>query len=301
MKPRTCLIWIGLVGLSLAGAQPGFAARVVVIVGRTLSPYQEALSGVRANSTFQVQEINLEGDLKKGTQVLGSLTDGTCDLLMPCGTEALLLLKDRWPDLPVVYTMVLEAPAFSGPRTSGVLMQVPIQEQIARLPKMFPGVRKIGVLYNPVYTKKAVTQARELVAGYGLSLFPIAIEKPEEIPAALVNLTRAEVEVLWSVIDPTTTQPAAMAQIIPYTLAHKLPFIALASYQVKAGALACFGVDYRDIGMQTAEVAKRMLSTSRGGGRVEPPRKVVLYVNPQTQKALGLDALSRLPEVQLVQ
>ncbi len=300
MKRRAWVIWVGLVVASLTGAQPGAAARVVVIVSRTLTPYQEAVSGVRTNSAFQVQELNLDGDLKKGAELLGALPAGSYDLLMPCGTEALLLLKDRWPDLPVVYTMVLEAPAFAGPRTSGVLMQVSIQEQIARLPKMFPGAKKVGVLYNPLYTKKAVTQARDLVTGYGLTLFPIAIEKPEEIPAALANLTGAEVQVLWSVIDPTTTQPAAMAQIIPYALNHKLPFIALASYQVKAGALACFGVDYRDIGMQTAEMAKRMLSTSKGGGRVESPRKVVLYVNPQTQKALGLDTLSSLPEVQFV-
>ncbi len=43
MKRWIWLVWIGMVVLSFAGARSGFAARVVVIVGRTLSPYQEAV------------------------------------------------------------------------------------------------------------------------------------------------------------------------------------------------------------------------------------------------------------------
>jgi putative tryptophan/tyrosine transport system substrate-binding protein len=288
------------VGLGLTSALPAAGAKVTAIVSRALGPYQEAMAGFGQSGAFQVLEINLEGDAQKGQRVLGELSPATCDLLVPCGTEALVLLKDRWPNVPVVYTMVLEPPAFAGGRSSGVLMQIPLNEQIARLPKLFPGAKKIGVIYNPFYTKKTITQARDLVSGYGLTLIAIAIEKPEEVGMALTNLKGAEVDVVWSVIDPTMSQPAVMAEVIQYTLAHKLPFVAMASYQVKAGALACFGVDYRDIGLQTAELAKWTLSASDRGGRVETPRKVIVYVNGQTQRTLGLDALSRLPEVQLV-
>jgi len=273
------------------------ASKVMAVISRSLVPYQEALKGYEQSGTFEIEKVNLEGDVAKGRLIKG---DGK-DVLLILGTEALTAIKDNWPDVPVVYTMVLEPYDAPGRRVSGVLMQVPLNEQIARIAKMFPDAKKIGVIYNPVYSKKAVNQAREMVGEFGMSLIPVAVEKPEEISAALANLRRAEVNVLWSVIDPTVAQPVAMSQMIKFSLDEKLPFIALANYHVKAGALATFGVDYNDIGAQTAALTRKMIETPGWHGRIETPRKIVIYVNTETRKHLGLDRLSQYPEVRPIE
>lgn len=291
----------GLLTAALLPSNSAAASKVTVVLSRTLAPYQLALQGFQSQGDFAVQTLNLEGDTAKARSLPETVSMNGSDLVLAMGTEALTSVRENWPGCPVVYSMVLEEYDSPNRRVGGVLLQIPLEDQLARLAMIVPGAKKVGVIYNPAFSKKSIAQARELVGNYGLTLIPAAVEKPEEIPAALANLAGAEVNVLWTVLDPTVARPETAAQMIRFTLDHRLPFIALAAYHVKAGALATFSVDYTDIGAQTAALARRMAEKSDWHGRVERPRKIVIYYNPQTQKQLGLDGLPKLPEARLVE
>lgn len=273
------------------------AEKIIAVISRSLGPYQEALKGYEQESKLTVQEVNLDGDVSKGSQVTEMLSAEKADGVLAVGTEALAVLKMIPVSTPAFYTMVLEPLELPGRKTSGVLMQISVNDQMLNISKLLPAVKKVGVIYNPNSSKKSVNQAREVAGNYGLTLSPIAVENASEVSGALTNLTRDKVDAIWSVVDSTVAQPAVIGQIIQHAGSQKIPFIGLSVFHVKAGALAAFSVDFADIGTQTASLTKKVLAG--GANKVETPRRIVIYVNAEVQKQLGLD-LSKAPNVQMV-
>jgi putative ABC transport system substrate-binding protein len=280
-------------GLSFpAGAEKN----VLVLLSRTLAPYQEALKGFEQDGRFPTRVVNLEGDPAKVGLVQDALDSGKAEALLVVGTDAVHAIKNSAPGLPLVFTMVLEPVDLPGKKIGGVVMQVQSADQFSRIAKMLPAVKRIGVLYNPGSSKKAIGQAREDVGRFGMTLIPIAVENPSEVPSALGNLTKDKVDAIWSVVDNIVAQPAVIGQTIAHAQAQKLPFIGLSAFHVKAGALLAFSADFHDIGKQTAELTAKVISGA-GVGKVEFPRKIMVYANEGVQKQLGLN-LSSAEDVQ---
>jgi putative ABC transport system substrate-binding protein len=285
-----------LLGLVLGTAAS--AGKVVVVLSRTLGPYEEALKSFQQDGRFTVKVVNLEGDMAKAGEIQDAVAAEKPEAVLAFGTEAVNGIKLNPPSVPLVYSMILEPAEIPGKKIAGVVMQIPTAEQFERLSKMIPGAKRIGVLYNPKFSKKIITQARDVVGQHGLALMPIAVENPGEIQGALSNLTKDKVDVLWSVVDNMVAQPAVIGQIIEHARAQKLPFIGLSVYHVKAGALAAFTVDYSDIGRQTADLTAKV-TAGESLNRTESPRRVIVFVNDAVQKSLSLD-LSNFSDVQLV-
>jgi putative ABC transport system substrate-binding protein len=271
---------------------------VLVVLSRTLAPYQEALKGFEQDGRFSTTVINLEGDATKVGLVQNALGNNKPEAMLVLGTDALNAIKNTACTVPVAYSMVLEPMELPGKKASGVIMQIPIADQFNRISKLLPNVKKIGVLYNPNFSKKTINQAREIVGQFGITLIPIAIENPTEISGALTNLTKDKVDAIWSVVDNIVAQPAVVGKTIEHAQNQKLPFIGLSVFHVKAGALAAFSVDYADIGKQSSDLISKMLAGS-SIGKVESPRKVIVFVNDNAQKQMGLD-LSGISDVQVM-
>ncbi len=277
----------------------GWAKKVAVVLSKSTRPYQEALLGLQATDSFQLVEYNLQGSPAQGREIMHYLRsqNEVFNLVVVIGSGAVKAAQIHSPGIPLLFTMVLKQPTFSG-KVSGVIMQVKPDDQFLRIKKMLPSAVKIGVIYNPAHTKKIVKQAGRSAKKNGLTLVPVIVEKPEEVSAALKELSRKKIDVLWSVLDRTVIHPVVIKKIIKYTLEEKMPYIALTEYQVKAGALAAFSVDCRDIGLQTAKIAEKMLvSSDKPAGRVESPRKIITYINPATRKHLGIKGLSRIDNI----
>jgi putative tryptophan/tyrosine transport system substrate-binding protein len=294
-KALTLLVF----GMALLSTAPAWCEKIVVVFGRTLPPYQEALQGFQHNSSYDVVTFNLEGNSANAPQVIRDVNAASPDGVLVFGAEALNAVKNQVPNLPLIYTMVVEQPESFQSKMGGVVMQIPVSQQLDTLHRLLPLSKKVGVLYNPVFTAKAINEARAQVDKMQLTLVPIAVEKQSEIHQALEKMKEGGVDVLWSVLDKTAAQPAAVEEIIKYSLENKLPFIGLTNFHVKAGALAALSVDFSDLGAQTAVLARQILQGS-ANGRVEMPRKIIIYLNTDTQKRIGLKDLSLLPEVQVV-
>lgn len=280
---------------------PGLAcaAKVALVVSRTADPYLAAARGLQQNTKYEIEAFNMEGDGDKGRQLMGGFSPDAYSGVVAIGTEAGLAAKQLNTGLPLVYTMVMEPLDFPGHKAAGVIIKISMDEQFSRLHKMFPAKKRLGVIYTQ-NTAEDIEQARAAVSKFSLSLYPIAVQKAEEVPAALTKLTRDTVDILWMVPDKILTSPATVTQIIAHSQKENCPFIGLSMFHVKMGALAGFSVDFSDVGAQTAALVKKQIEGG-SGIRVENPRKIIVYVNPKVQKQMGLDDLTSFPEVTFVQ
>jgi putative ABC transport system substrate-binding protein len=275
------------------------AAKVNVVLSRSAGSYTASMDGFRQAAGFEFEQVNMEGDSSRGREIMAGFAPAGTHLVVAVGTEAMLAAKALNPSIPLLYTMVLEPAAISGHQISSIVLKIDPSEQFARLHKMLPGCKRIGVIYNPSNSSQDVNQARAAAVKFGMALNPIAIEKVEDLDNALSKLTKDSVDLLWMVVDPNLVNPTAIEKMVRHSLDQGIPLVGLSSFHVKAGAWAAFSVDFSDIGAQTADLAQEML---KGGmkNRVTGPRKIIFYVNAKTQKAIGLTVVDS-PEMQYVQ
>jgi putative ABC transport system substrate-binding protein len=282
----------------ITGARMVHAEKVVVVLSRSLLPYEQAWRGFEQTAAMEFTKLNMHGNVETGRSIMQSIAPGTKAVVV-IGSEATMMAKKYITAFPVVYTMVLEDAHFTIPISGGLLMQVKLEDQLGNISRLFPGTEKIGVIYNMHYSHEVINQARQIVKQLGLHLVPIAVGGQNDILMALEKITRDKVDVLWSVVDPTVAKPEAMQMLIKHTLKEKIPFVALSRYHVKAGALAAVSVDYHDMGAQTAALTKRILATGTSQP-VQYPRKFILFINSKTQQRLGINRLPDLPGVHII-
>jgi putative ABC transport system substrate-binding protein len=281
--------------------RPGHAMKVAVILSRSLTAYTTAVEGFEVSSaSLEYRVLNMEGDMEKGRRIMQSLKPGKTSLVVAVGTEAAIAAKLLNSTIPLLYTMVFNPPDFLHRQAAGIIIKPGIDAQLKRIRKLLPTKNRIGVIYDPRYSSGSIKKARLSADRHALILLPIAIEKQEDIPQVLLKLTRDRVDILWMVIDKTLAHPSVFYLLLAHSSKEGLPLFGLSSFQVKAGALAAFCVDFPDIGNQTSQLAEKILE-GKNKDVLEFPRKLIIYVNPKTQKQLGIDDLGVFPEVQFIQ
>lgn len=78
--------------------------------------------------------------------------------------------------------------------------------------------------------------------------------------------------------------------VIKESLRRKVPVVGYNSWFAKNGALLSFVIDYRDVGMQTGKLAKKMLLEEGPlpDIGIVPPEKIKTSVDLKTAKKLGV-------------
>ena len=70
---------------------------------------------------------------------------------------------------------------------------------------------------------------------------------------------------------------------------RRVPLIGLSAAHVRAGALASLSCDYDDVGVQTAELALRILAGEKPAAiPITTPRRVTLAINTRTAEHVGV-------------
>jgi putative ABC transport system substrate-binding protein len=242
--------------------------------------------------------LTLEAKTAKAQML--KISENNPRLVVALGTEATQAVEGLGPDIPLVYSMVLEPVTFAKRPATGVVLKVGIKEQFERIHKLFPQRKRLGVIYNPAVSAGEISQARNLMSAYDLSIYALPVDNAGGVGDALQRLTRDQVDLIWMVIDESLAQAGTLEALVKHSLKEEIPLLGFSVYQVKAGALAAFCPDYADIGSQTAQLAQRLLE--KGNAQpFETPRKVVIYVNQFMLKQLHLEVLPASPEIRYIE
>ncbi len=172
---------------------------------------------------------------------------------------------------------------------TAVLLDFPIETQLQWLKRIIPNAGSVGILFNPKENKLKLDTAAKRAKGAGLTLVPRSVETPRALPDALDEVTRTA-DVLWGIPDSVVMTPQTAEPILLNTLKSKVPFVGLSTSWVKAGALYALDRDYLDIGLQTGELAGKLLNGVTATS-LPPifPRKVTYVLNMKTAGAINLE------------
>jgi putative tryptophan/tyrosine transport system substrate-binding protein len=282
--------------LSVPGTTRGDETRaLVVITSRDDGPYEGVLAGLRASLSasqgphVRVRSMQSEGEAASDALLAARSVDRP---LIAIGSNAARAALAAPGSAPVIACMVGDGDLRDAPNTTGVMLEFPLEIQLAWIRRFVPESRSIGVLYNPEENEARIAEARKAAERLGLRLVAREIHRPQDLPAALDSLAR-EADFLLAVTDQMVFSRQTTQAILLFSFRNRMPLSGLSASWVKAGALYALERDYADLGAQCAEMALEVLNGKKAKSiRPATPRKVVYAINVRTAEQLRI----RLPD-----
>lgn len=286
-------VWLAA-SFEAGGQTSGEVPPVAVVSSGRIPAYREALEGFRAEwggrpgevAWFEIEEGSPAGLLRR-------LRLAKPRVVVAMGTRALDLAAEL--EFPLVSTMVLsgEVDAAVPPKAvARILLDVPPPVALARIRLLFPGRRRVGVIWNPTQAGLGRAELQGYAAEAGLWLHFLDCVSPRALVEAIPEFHR-KVDLVWCLPDRRLYPPPSVSALILAAIRDRLPLVGFSESFVRAGALVGFYPDYHQIGAQAAEAVRRF-EEGRPTPPLEPPRAIRTAVNERVLRALGIQL--RLPK-----
>lgn len=205
---------------------------------------------------------NAQGDSNNEKTMASNLVAGKCDLLLGIATSSARALSTATTKIPVLFTAVTDPVIgnISGENVTGTSDMAPIAKQIDLIGKIVPNVAKIGFLYcgGEENSQKQVQLAKERCAEIGLATQDFTVTATSDIQQVVESIGSD----IQAVFIPTDNLLAANMRLACDILTPKgIPVIAGENGMCEDDeALATLSIDYKKLGVQTAEIAIRILN-----------------------------------------
>ncbi len=273
-------------------------AVAVTVVGNTaVEAHRLAIDGVRAafsGSPLEIHVVDL-GSLGRDRSREERFAAPGTRVIVAIGTEALQSVAAQRPSVPVISTMLLRNAstanknggsdsAFSPVAT--IVLDVPISAVLARLKQVFPGKTRIGIIRSTNMAGLATGELESRAQQQGFTVRVLDCPGAEQLLAAFLTL-KGQVDFVWCLPDGALYNSATIKPLILASIENRLPLIGFSESFARAGAAVGVYPDFRDIGLQTGEVALQ-IAGGRAVRALEGPRKVKLTLNQSVLRLIGL-------------
>ncbi|WP_447603812.1 ABC transporter substrate-binding protein [Nitrospira sp. Nam80] len=289
-----CLLSALVLHQSLFRPLPADATEVAILKSSDIAAYNQAIAGFKAAlpGNLTLTEYDLQGDLEKGRKLARKIRASDPALVLAVGLKAAKAAQLEIVDIPIVYVMVLDPAKYglSTPNMTGVLLEVPVERQLATIKMLLPRVKHIGTLYDPAKTAAVIEDAQRLMKhANNADLYATPVSTEKEVPAALQRLL-GSIGALWLIPDSTVLNDESLRFILNSALEAHVPVIGFSREFAKTGALLCLSVNYQDIGRQAGQLTRKLLD-GRASLPLAPisPDRIEMTLNLKTAKFLGID------------
>lgn len=249
-------------------------------------------SGDALNFTYE----SAQGSPATAAQIARRFIGDEPDVIVGIATPSAQALVAATQDIPVVFSAVTDPVGAKllgsmenpGGNVTGVSDMLAIDQQLDLMKEIMPGLKSIGVPYNPGEANAAslIAVLQEVAPSRGLTVVTAAANKSSDVMAASQSLI-GKVDAFYTLTDNTIV--TALESVIKVGIDNQVPVFAADTDSVGRGAIAALGFDYYDLGRQTGKVVVRILNGEKAGDI--PARRGSasnLYVNPKAAAAMGI-------------
>lgn len=253
-----------------------------------------AEAGIVEGENLTVDYQNAGFDDSIATQIGQSFSASGVDLMVavatPSATACFAAAEDK--DIPVIFTAITDpvgAKLDSG-NITGTSDVLPVAGQLQLIRDLQPQAKTVGIVYttseaNSVYS---VGVYEDLAADYGLTVETVGVTAQSEVTQAVDTLISRGVDCISNLTDNTVV--GVLPAILEKTNEAGIPVYGSEVEQMKLGCVAGAGLDYIKLGIQTGQMAAKVL---RGEATCQDlPYEIIenfdLYINPETLDAMGL-------------
>lgn len=179
-----------------------------------------------------------------------------------------------------------------GSNLTGTTNIGPIERQIKEvLLPIIPEAKKIGLIYNSseINAQYQVNVAVPIIEGEGLEAVIRTISSTNDISASMNSLINEGVDGIYLVTDNYIA--ASMALVGEIAKEAGIPLVGGSNDMIEENGLATYGLDYYELGIQTAGMLVRIIDEDLDPATVpvEYANHLEMVVNEDMANALGID------------
>ncbi len=307
------LMMIGFLSLAACTNQEDTTGKIKIGILQLLD--QTALNDVRqgfeeelaqlgyGKEEVAIQFLNAQGDQSNLKMMADQIKNRHNDLNIAIATPAAQALKKSDNQTPLLFTAItdpvsaglIENLAAPEENFTGVTDRVDVAGQIDFLHELFPQAQTVGLLYNAAEANSVfqIELARKKLAQLNLKVVEKTIASTNDVEQAATALADQS-DVIY--IPADNVAAAAMPTIGKVSEKMKVPVITADATMIQYAGIATLGINYQDLGRQTARLAIKILNGEKVAQLpVEDPAAVTLVYD---EKRLALFDLTveDLPE-----
>lgn len=268
---------------------------VTIIQSQQIAAYNEAVKGFKEacrGKNIAIKEIyDLKGDIEEGKKTVLDIKANKPNLILAVGVLAATLVKEQFPEIPIIFCMVVNHYRFNlqGNNITGISVEASVEDQFIILRNLLGECKNLGVIYDITKTGKIISEAETIAKTIGFNLIKSEVTSEKEVIPVLEDIIK-KIEALWIIPDSTVITKNTLESISRIALDHHLPTFCTSEAIVKTGALISISPDYTYTGLQAAQIAQILLNnpgtTSMG---IKNPEKLRLTLNTQTAESVGIN------------
>ncbi|CAV18049.1 MULTISPECIES: ABC transporter substrate-binding protein [Vibrio] len=259
------------------------------------------LEGLRAKGYEPGKNLEFSYEMADGNPVQAAkiareLVSENPHVLVGIATPTSQALVSATRTIPIVFTAVtdpigarlvkqLEQP---GRNVTGLSDLSPISQHVSLIKELLPNAVSVGVVYNPAEANAValVGLLKQATRDFGFTLHTekaLTIDDVEEKTASVAKKS----DVIYALTDNTVA--SGIEGLINAANQAGTPVVAGATSYVGKGAIAGLGLDYYDVGVQTADYVAAILNGQKPGKlSVKTAQSSQLVVNLDAARELGL-------------
>jgi len=250
--------------------------KVVVLMSSDAESFKHVLDGFKEqiaskNPSTLVTSITLKGI--EATAAVSQVLAAKPDVIVSVGEDATKLMKENIKDKQIVFCMIFNTQNYTEQNITGVSLEIRPDMKLQELKKIYPAVKKTGVLYS-ANSLMSYAELNAEAPNQGLTIIAKKIENDSDFPGALKDVS-SQTDCFLMVADPKVYFSQTIKYLLLESLRNKFPVLGLSSFYTKAGAFASFECDYKDLGRQSADITAKLFSGQRASDiKIQRPRKL---------------------------
>ncbi len=283
-------------GAALAGDQ----AHVLMINSNAaVEKYRVAAEQFEQSLSVPAEKIDLGGAEPTRPQMAAL---NPPDIAYCIGAKAFHYGVSHFSDRPLIFSSALNWQRLPlTDNTYGISNELNNRMPIFLFRSIFPGIKKIGILYSRQYTLQWFENALEQAGELGVEIIGAVIAERKETAPALKSLL-PRVDAVWLIPDPLVMPGKEyLYEILSLCDEQRVPIFSYVDLFVKLGAVMSVSVDNPTIGRQAAGIAQDLASGRPVAEKVQFPAGSNVTLNLKKVREYGLiyntDALGLVNDI----
>lgn len=257
--------------------------------------------GFRDGEKLAITRYNPEGDLPTGNLMAQKIASGQYRLAVSMSTVMLQALANANREGKVNHVFGgVTSPVAAGvgikaldsldkpAHLTGIGTPQPVAEIFRLAKQMNPGLKTVGVVWNPaeVNSEVCTKQARAVAAELGITLLEASVEHTQDVREAATALVTRGVEAFWTGGDATVNN--AVDSLMAVAQAAQVAVFSNVAGHTQHGGLFDIGANYYEVGREIGTIAGKVLAGADPAQmpvRDYVPKRIIL--NERVRQALG--------------
>ncbi|MBO8163362.1 MAG: ABC transporter substrate-binding protein [Brevibacillus sp.] len=255
-----------------------------------------AEAGYQEGKNLKVDYQNAHAEMANTVSIAQKFAGDGKDLVVAIATPSAQAVAKAITDVPIVFSTVtdpvsaqlVESLEKPGKNVTGTSDKVSMEQQLELVRQFIPDLKQLGVIYttSEVNAEVQVKELEEAARKKGIELVKSGISNSSEVQVG-TQVILDKVQAILVTVDNTVV--SSIEGVLIAAQKANVPVFASDVDTVKRGAVATHGINYYKMGVQTGEMAARILNGQPTAETpVEVSRETDLYINETAAQTFGL-------------